>query len=233
MLDLKFSDVITVETIFSNFSDAMVCIAARTSTAGAGADDTERYGLINALMRDRHGTPFEHMFATFRVTAPIFVWREHHRHRVGFSYNEESGRYRQLEPHFYVPGGDRHLRQVGKAMAYQTEPGTKDQQHLVRGALEASAEEAYGTYLELLENEVMREVARMVLPVNIMSTCVVSCNARSLMHFLSLRQRHDDAKFPSKPMVEINTVANGYERMFAEYAPLTYKSYVENGRVAP
>lgn len=233
MLDIKFTDVITVERLFSNFSDAMVCIAARTSTAGAGADDTERYGLINALMRDRHGTPFEHMFATFRVTAPIFVWREHHRHRTGWSYNEESARYRKLEPHFYVPGPDRHLQQIGKAMAYQTSTGTRPQQHLVRGALEAAAEEAYLTYSELLENEIMREVARMVLPVNIMSTCVVSCNARSMMHFLSLRQRHDDAKFPSKPMAEINTVADGYERLLAEEAPLVYRSYIENGRVSP
>lgn len=233
---LVFTDQITVEVLDVNFSDDQVCLAAWTSTLGREADlanPERKKGLINRLMADRHGSPFEHNSATFRVTAPIFVWREHHRHRAGWSYNEESGRYKILEPHFYVPGPDRHLRQVGKAMAYQTEPGTRPQQHLVRGALEACAEDTYLTYLELLENDIMREVARMVLPVNIMSTCICTANSRALMHFLSLRQRHDDAKFPSKPMAEINLVADGYERCLAESAPVVHQAFVAHGRVAP
>jgi thymidylate synthase (FAD) len=231
--DITFTDVISVEVLSSNFSDEMVCLAARTSTAGADADPARTKGLINALMRDRHGTPFEHMNATFRVRAPLFVWREHHRHRAGWSYNEESGRYKVLDPVFYVPGPDRHITQVGKAMEYATEPGTAPQRHLVRGAIEAASEDAYSIYAELLGAGIMREVARMVLPVNIMSTCVVTCNARSLMHFLSLRQRHDDAQFPSKPMAEINIVADGYEMCLAESAPLVHEAFVTNGRVAP
>lgn len=235
MSDIQFTDTITVELLDSNFSDARVCVAARTSTAGAGADETERYGLINALMRDRHGTPFEHMNATFRVTAPIFVWREHHRHRAGFSYNEESGRYKQLDAAFYVPGPDRPVAKVEgtKNMDYVLDAGSPTQRHLLRGAVETVCEEAYGTYLELLNNGIVRELARIVLPVNIMSTCVVTCNARSLMHFLSLRQRHDDAAYPSKPMYEINLVADGYERLLAQEAPMVHKSFVENRRVAP
>jgi thymidylate synthase (FAD) len=138
-----------------------------------------------------------------------------------------------LDPVFYVPGPDRHITQVGKAMEYATEPGTAPQRHLVRGAIEAASEDAYSIYAELLGAGIMREVARMVLPVNIMSTCVVTCNARSLMHFLSLRQRHDDAQFPSKPMAEINIVADGYEMCLAESAPLVHEAFVTNGRVAP
>ena len=67
-------------------------------------------GLINYLMKHRHGTPFEHAAMTFFVHAPIFVWREWHRHRIGFSYNEESARYKQLDPVFWVP------RQTRKSM---------------------------------------------------------------------------------------------------------------------
>ncbi|QAY14027.1 ThyX-like thymidylate synthase [Mycobacterium phage Colt] len=488
MLDIQFTDEIVVEVLDSNFSDSRVCVAARTSTAGAGADDSERYGLINALMRDRHGTPFEHMNATFRVTAPIFVWREHHRHRSGFcvagstrvpvgsgkdgrtktiediyrdwhlgvpdslgrnrklpscrnlatrtvnldtglveaarmvdvfqsgvkpmiwlrwengkglrctrehrvwtpegwvkagdlqvgdlvgriglvaygeaprfyskklregigiwtsqqrdliqevdtchrcegvfsksdleldhvipvcedlklaldrdnlapicapchdvksreetshnyenrrqrangvrfekvtsiedggeemtydlempgpyhnfianglvvhnSYNEESGRYKQLDPVFYVPGETRPIAKVEgtRNMDYVLEKGTADQHALIANAMWATCSGAYRQYEAMLDAGIVREVARMVLPVNIMSTCIVTCNARSLMHFLSLRQRHDDAKFPSKPQYEINLVANGYERLLAEEAPLVHRSYVENGRVAP
>lgn len=232
---LTFTDEITVEVLSSTFSDSTVCSSARTSTAGANADPTETKGLINALMRERHGSPFEHMSASFKVTAPIFVWREHHRHRTGWSYSEESARYKQLDPHFYLPGRNRHLQTApgSKKMEYKTLPGTLPQQHLVRGAIEAASEDAYLIYEELLQNGIMREVARMVLPVNIMSTCITSCNARSLMHFLSLRQRHDDATFPSKPMTEINLVADGYERLLAEEAPLVHEAFVVNGRVAP
>ncbi|AON96854.1 thymidylate synthase [Mycobacterium phage Tonenili] len=235
MLDIQFTDEIVVEVLDSNFSDSRVCVAARTSTAGAGADDTERYGLINALMRDRHGTPFEHMNATFRVTAPIFVWREHHRHRSGWSYNEESGRYKQLDPVFYVCGKDRPIAKVDgtKNMDYVLQEGTREQYALLE---ELDVEECtllYQNYLRKLDAGIVREVARKNLPLSIMSTCIVTCNARSLMHFLSLRQRHDDAKFPSKPQYEINLVADGYERLLAEDAPLVHRSYVENGRVAP
>ncbi|AEJ94341.1 ThyX-like thymidylate synthase [Mycobacterium phage Alice] len=235
MLDIQFTDEIVVEVLDSNFSDSRVCVAARTSTAGAGADDSERYGLINALMRDRHGTPFEHMNATFRVTAPIFVWREHHRHRSGWSYSEESGRYKQLDPVFYVPGETRPIAKVEgtRNMDYVLEKGTADQHALIANAMWATCSGAYRQYEAMLDAGIVREVARMVLPVNIMSTCIVTCNARSLMHFLSLRQRHDDARFPSKPQYEINLVANGYERLLAEEAPLVHRSYVENGRVAP
>lgn len=235
MPEIQFTDVITVELLDTNFSDARVCVAARTSTAGAGADDSERYGLINALMRDRHGTPFEHMNATFRVTAPLFVWREHQRHRAGWSYNEESGRYRQLDPVFYLPGRNRPIAKVegSKNMAYELAPGTEEQYFLLEGAIIATCTNAYNQYEALLNAGVLREVARMVLPVNIMSTCVVTCNARSLMHFLSLRQRHDDAAFPSKPMIEINLVADGYEQLLAEAAPLVHRSFIENRRVAP
>ncbi|WP_204268146.1 FAD-dependent thymidylate synthase, partial [Escherichia coli] len=65
-------------------------------------------GLINYLMRDRHGSPFEHNSMTFYVQAPIFVFREFMRHRIA-SYNEESGRYRELRPVFYVPARERNL----------------------------------------------------------------------------------------------------------------------------
>lgn len=233
--DVRFTDVISVELIDTNFSDARVCVAARTSTAGAGASDEERYGLINSLMRNRHGTPFEHMNATLRVTGPIFMWREHHRHRAGWSYNEESGRYKKLDPVFYIPGPNRPIAMVegSKNMDYQLDEGTEYQQAVMGQIMAATCRSAYEGYEKMLDAGIVREVARMVLPVNIMSTCIVTCNARSLMHFLSLRQRHDDAAFPSKPMIEINLVADGYERLLSEEAPMVHRSFVENRRVAP
>jgi thymidylate synthase (FAD) len=119
----RFRSDVTVELVKASAADSDVVFAARVSTQGerslesVDSDATEAGGLIRFLMRERHGSPFEHSVFTFYVSAPIFVWREHMRHRMA-SYNEESGRYKVLEPVFYIPGPDRALVQVGKAGAY-------------------------------------------------------------------------------------------------------------------
>jgi thymidylate synthase (FAD) len=167
--------------------------AARVSTAGeqsAGElqNDPERSrGLINYLMRDRHGSPFEHSSMTFLITAPIFVFREFHRHRAGWSYNEESGRYRELDPVFYIPGADRKLVQQGRPGQYEFVHGTAEQHRLVDDAVRAACHHSYALYQDMLSNGIAREVARAVLPVGLYSSMYATCNARSLMHFLSLR----------------------------------------------
>jgi thymidylate synthase (FAD) len=110
---MKFISDITVTPIQSMGGDSQVVAAAKVSTSGEEAakfvDKEANYGLINYLMKHRHGTPFEHGAMTFFVHAPIFVYREWHRHRVGFSYNEESGRYKTLDPVFWIPRADRKL----------------------------------------------------------------------------------------------------------------------------
>jgi thymidylate synthase (FAD) len=215
-----------------------VLFAARVSTQGersiesAGTDASQSAGLIRFLMRERHGSPFEHSVMTFYVQAPIFVWREHMRHRMT-SYNEESGRYRVLEPVFYVPGPDRNLVQVGKAGAYDFQPGTPEQHALTVEATEQACREAYAQYERMLEAGVAREVARTVLPVSTYSSAYVTINARALMNFLSLRRRADDARFPSYPQREIEMVAEKYEAIWAELMPVTHAAFVANGRVAP
>ena len=127
MTDIKYRSDMTVELVQSMGSDEMVAMSARVST-GAGASTPEKdAGLINYLMRDRHGSPFEHNAFTFYIEAPIFVFREFMRHRIA-SYNEESGRYKELEPVFYVPDMKRKLIQKGKPGAYEFELG--DLNHL-------------------------------------------------------------------------------------------------------
>jgi thymidylate synthase (FAD) len=177
-------------------------------------------------------SPFEHNQFTFFVSAPIFVFREFHRHRT-FSYNEESGRYRRLEPVFYVPGPDRKLVQEGKPGRYVFVDGTPEQHKLVDEATRRVCTEAYRAYLEMLEAGVAREVARGVLPVSTYSSMYATCNARALMHFLSLRTKREDSAFPSFPQREIEMVAERMEAFFAEAMPLTHAAFERNGRVAP
>lgn len=237
--DVRFRGDVTVELVRHSATDSDVLFAARVSTAGEQSlqeltKDPERSkGLINFLMRDRHGSPFEHNSMTFFVSAPIFVFREFHRHRVGWSYNEESGRYRELEPVFYVPGADRKLVQQGRPGKYEFVDGTPEQHKVVTEAMEASYRRSYEMYQEMLGEGVAREVARAVLPVGLYSSMYATCNARSLMHFLSLRTQHEDASVPSFPQREIEMVGERMEAEWARLMPLTHAAYNTNGRVSP
>lgn len=228
--EIKFRSDMTVELVDSMASDDAVVKAARVSSGSVGTEESNT-GLINYLMRDRHGSPFEHNAFTFYIEAPIFVFREFMRHRIA-SYNEESGRYKKLEPVFYVPPETRHLVQVGKPGHYEFFPGSEDQGNLTRAHLMFTAENAYLDYEEMLEAGIAREVARMVLPVNIYSSMYVTMNARSLMNFLSLRSS-EQGLFPSFPQAEIAWVAEGMEHHFKDKMPVTWQAYVKNKRVAP
>ena len=235
---ITFRSEMTVELIKHAASDADVIWAARVSTKGeqslsdVDADPARSAGLINYLMRDRHGTPFEHSSMTFYVQAPIFVFREFMRHRT-FSYNEESGRYRRLDPVFYRPGPARKLVQTGRPGAYVFEDGSAEQHALVSQTIEESCQQAYAAYLAMLDAGVAREVARSVLPVGLYSSMYATCNARALMNFLSLRVKHEDSTFPSFPQREIEMVAEQMESIWAELMPLTHAAFERNGRVCP
>ena len=223
----------TVELIDYMGGDLSVVRSARVSTKTAPLENESKdAGLINYLMRERHGTPFEHNAYTFYVEAPIFVFREFMRHRFA-SYNEESGRYRELDPVFYVPSDERKLIQIGKPGMYTFEKGSDFQKTQVREAILANSVESYIKYNKLLNLNVAKEVARMVLPVNLYSSMYVTMNARGLMNFLSLRTSKSDALNPSYPQVEIEMVAEQMEALWAEKMPLTYGAYRNNGWVSP
>ena len=236
--DVEFRSDMKVDLVRASASDSDVLFAARVSTAGeqslasVDADASKSLGLINFLMRDRHGSPFEHNSMTFYVSAPIFVFREFMRHRIA-SYNEESGRYRELRPVFYVPSHERALVQQGRPGAYEFVGGTEEQHALVDGEIRSVCAHAYASYQRMLEAGVAREVARAVLPVNIYSSMYVTMNARALMNFLSLRTKRPDSRFPSFPQREIEMVAEKMEDLWAGLMPATHTAFETHGRVAP
>jgi thymidylate synthase (FAD) len=179
---INFRDDVTVELVKANASDSDVVWAARVSTAGENslddvdADPTRSAGLINYLARERHGSPFEHTSMTFFISAPIFVFREFMRHRIA-SYNEESGRYRELRPNFYIPSKERKLVQIGKAGSYTFIDGSDEQYVITVNAIKESCILAYENYKKMLDAGVAREVARAVLPVGLYSTMYVTMNS--------------------------------------------------------
>lgn len=223
--------------------DHMVVASAKVSTNGPDAVafakpelSEENAGLINYLMKMRHGTPFESSAITFFIHAPIFVWREFHRHRIGFSYNEESGRYKQLQPIFYLPDRERPMMKVdgwkpGRPKFLRCEDDNVYFRLCER--LKDSYEHAYCAYTANLADGIDPGLARDCLPVGIYSGCWVTCNPRSLMHFLSLRVHDPEAKFVSYPLWEIDLAARACEDALKQGWPITHAAFVANGRVAP
>jgi thymidylate synthase (FAD) len=206
-------------------SDLAVANGARVSFNQASQTLGERdEGLIRFLMRDHHGSPFEHGYFRFIVKAPIFVVREHHRHRAGHSYNEWSGRYSKMKAEFYVP--DNVRSQVGKPGAYRFEPVDADVREATRTEIEAQAASAFAAYERMLELGVAKEVARSVLPLNMYTTYYWSCNPRSLMHFCALR----NSEFAQ---YEIREYAKAAEEFLRRQMPITYAAFVANDRLAP
>jgi thymidylate synthase (FAD) len=206
--------------------DLSVVNGARVSFARRKDEmDASDEGLIRFLMRDRHGSPFEHNAFRFHVRCPIFVAREWFRHRIG-SFNEFSMRYAKATDDFYVPEPEDVRTQVGKPGAYTFEPVDEELAEETRRELEALYEQAYATYARLVEKGVARELARSVMPVGSYTQFYWTVNARALMNFVSLR----NSEFAQ---LEIRRYAEAVEAFFAREMPVTHAAFVANNRVAP
>jgi thymidylate synthase (FAD) len=206
--------------------DLSVVNSARVSFAVRREEMDDRdAGLIRFMMRDRHGSPFEHNSFRFHIRTPIFVAREWFRHRVG-SFNEESARYHKLEGDFYVPDRAAVRSQVGKPGAYTFETVDEDLAGETIDTLQRIYKELYQEYLGLVEKGVAKELARSILPFGIFTQFYWTLNARSLMNFLSLRNA-EAAQY------EIRVYAEAVERLFAEKMPITHQSFVDFGRRPP
>src|SRR5437868_2370443 len=231
------AEVITENTIrvldhgFVRLDDAMasdlsVVNGARVSFARHKTElDESDEGLIRFLMRERHGTPFEHNAFRFHIRCPIFIAREWFRHRVG-SFNEFSMRYARATDEFYVPEVEDVRTQVGRPGSYSFEPVDPGVAEAAREELQGVYDAAYAAYERLVELGVARELARCVMPVGAYTEFYWTVNARALMNFLSLRAAETAQR-------EIRRYAEACERFFAELMPVTHAAFVDSGRVAP
>jgi thymidylate synthase (FAD) len=206
--------------------DLSVVNAARVSFARhKDTMDASDEGLIRFLLRERHGTPFEHNSFRFHIRCPIFVAREWFRHRIG-SFNEFSMRYAKATDDFYVPAAEDVRTQVGKPGAYTFESVEPEVAESTRETLESVYRTAFAAYEELVEAGVAREIARCVLPVGAYTEFFWTVNARALMNFVSLRAAETAQR-------EIRRYAEAVESFLAEQMPVTYEAFVANDRTAP
>jgi thymidylate synthase (FAD) len=200
-------------------TDLSVVRAARVSTgsrpedASKGEDRDAK--LIRYLLKHDHGTPFEHNAFTFYVKAPVFVERQWLRHRIG-SFNEISGRYTEYEPEFYVPAHARSQAKSNRQGSVAAEDDALDS--TLDAAVRSTIEHAFGQYRQLLADGVARELARIVLPLNLFTEWYWTVNARSLMNFLRLRTQED-------AQLEIRQYANAVETLWSERMPVTHAAW--------
>lgn len=207
-------------------SDERIVEAARMSTAkgfeGWGtADAPGDEKLLRYLWEHKHATPFEMGGLIIEVQAPIFVFREWHRHRTQ-SYNELSARYTALPDLFYVPSPERlkaakqsTANKQGSSDGFGDEDAAK-----IAECLRTCYANARYNYETLLQAGVAREVARLVIPVAQYSRMRASANLRNWLAFLTLRMNH-------AAQWEIRQYANVVGTLIAVAFPRTWELFAE------
>lgn len=222
MADVKFVDHSTVELIDMMGGKDKIVASAKVSTKGydASADGVDKERFIRFLLREQHMSPLESTVFTFRIKTPLFVQNQIVRHRT-CAFSIESGRYKEFEPEFYAPKEHRPLGQVGKTGDYEMEHLPRIDSLIVRNAIENQSVEAYREYETMLSVGAAKEVARMVLPINVMSTMYMTVNLRNLLHLLELRTDHH-------AQWEIREVAFKMENILAREMPELYLAWMED-----
>lgn len=175
-------------------SDLSVARAARVSYDAAwraGEDEGSDARLIRYLWKHHHTTPFEAVEFQFEIKAPIFVFRQWHRHRT-WSFNEVSARYRALPSEFYVPdvsaiGVQSADSKQARVLDDPDDAGAWGARAKEQAAYRQRCGESHAMYQALLDRGWPRELARGVLPVSTYSHMFAKVNLLNLFKFLTLR----------------------------------------------
>ena len=176
----------------------------------AGEDKGSDSRLVNYLYKNGHNTPFESVVFTFDVKAPIFVFRQWHRHRTQ-SYNELSARYRELPEEWYLPepnvigkqnADNKQMRDVltleeYELLTYDEKCEIQD----IRSKIIHTNKAAFAAYKGMIADQVPRELARSVLPVGTYSHMFTTLNLHNLFHFLAERL-HSHAQYEIRVYAE-------------------------------
>jgi thymidylate synthase (FAD) len=198
--------------------DQGVVDAARVSYGGVSKGAEADKKLIGYLLKHSHMTPFEHSVFKFHVSAPIFVARQWFRHRFA-AYNEISFRYTEVKDYFYMPekwrGQDKKNKQASNTSIELDQPA-------LHAMFSKQVEDALSVYKKMIEMGVAREMARMVLPVNLYTEFYWTVNARSLMNFVALRA-------DTHAQLEIQAYGEALAKQFKDLMPWTYEAFLRDG----
>lgn len=196
-------------------SDLSIVRSARVSYDAewrAGDDEGKDAKLIDYLVRNHHTSPLECVQFTFEVKAPIFVFRQWHRHRT-WSFNEVSARYSELPGEFYVPEVSQITTQSASNKQMRTDEINPNAE-LIQEEIDHQCVTAFAKYKRLIFLGCPRELARGVLPVNVYSHMFATVDLHNLAHFLRLRL-HEHSQY------EIRVYAQAMLDLIEPIVPVT------------
>lgn len=174
--------------------------------------------LLKRLVDHDHWSPFEHCFVRFWCVVPIYIARQHMRHR-SWSFSELSRRYTSNNLQFYEPVDLRKQSTSNRQASLEDDLVEKMEDGPKDWIKDADRYSLY-TYERLLSQGVCREQARGVLPASLYTSYHASCSLRSLIHFLSLRVDHG-------AQWEIQKLAEGMQELVSDIFPLSMQYYKE------
>lgn len=211
-----------VRLVDSMGDDASIVQAARVSYGAGTKTSREDEGLLRYLLNNKHTSPFEMVQLKFHVKLPIFVARQWIRHRTG-SFNEVSARYSVLPSEFYIPAVEDITTQDPKNRQARTDEQVP-YAATARAGIAMQSEQSYARYEALLEMGVARELARMVLPLNIYTEWYWALNLKNLLDFLHLRM-------DSHAQREIQVYARAILTLIEPIVPVTIALWKEQNDI--
>jgi len=222
---IKALDKGFVEYIDHMGSDQRIVESARVSYNGHSKGDEKDKKLLFYLYKNHHSSPFEMAKITFKIKMPLFVAAQHNRHRMQ-NLNYQSFRYTEPEEDFYIPEKWRKQSSDNKQVSdivEDWEPKMKFSGFNFKGHKDVSdglnffCKECVDTYHSMVESGIGREMARMVLPQNLYTTCYSTWDLNNLIKYLKLRD-HSHAQW------EIQQYAKAMKEIAAEKFPWTFEA---------
>lgn len=204
-------------------SDSLILEAARVSYKSPSKGEAEDKKLLNYLYANKHTSPFEMGKVVFNIKLPIFVMRQFVRHRMQ-NLNEVSARYTQLPNEFYIPTEWRKQDAKNKQSSVAVEDfnplwfeesGSPIDTHEI---VETQCKYVYFLYEQMLEKGIAREMARMILPVNIYTEIYCCWDMKNLIHFITLRE-------DAHAQAEIQEYAKAMKAIVSNLFPWTIEAY--------
>lgn len=202
-----------VDTMPREDLDESIVQAARVSYGDGTKSSRSNEGLIRYLLRHWHTTPFEMVEFKFHIKMPIFVARQHMRHRMA-SVNEMSARYSVVPDQYFVPSEYRVQSQVNK----QSSEGPLDGSDALHKEVDSVCEHAFRVYEDAIQGGCSRELARCHLPQSTYTEFYWKINFHNLMHYLQLRMDAGAQK-------EIRDYAVAIYRLIEPLAPSTMRAF--------
>jgi thymidylate synthase (FAD) len=218
-LDHGFVGLIDAMPKEEGCGDNAIVDAARISYGMGTKKRSNDENLIRYLMRNNHTSPFEMVEFKFHLKMPIFVARQHIRHRTA-SVNEMSGRYSIMSEEFYIPDiTDIGIQSSDNKQGRETENNKEtDWGENIQKKMKEITKKTYETYNDLINENLARELARTVLPVSNYTQMIWKIDLNNLLKYLKLR-------LDSHAQKEIRLMAELMLLSIEPFVPKTIKAF--------